>query len=259
MSTALVLRTGPAINVPDLLDVVNQLIIDINAQLLAFVVGNGQSITIAGGATGGTIATDGTNYTGARSYQPVGPDLNLAATAGRDVADGSSFLAAVMGNALGDSLTKTATIIGGVIGAFSITGTKLSTFQHAAVLGIVMDLAKPDAAFMAVIEGDSGLLLPGAAYAIGSNNSTPGSGFQYGLDLYRAAHDGYLQPSITKALIRSPNQVVFMEGAGAPVDGTTGDNFAGTGSVYIDYTNANMYFQTSAITTPVWKLVTRAA
>jgi hypothetical protein len=50
-----------------------------------------------------------------------------------------------------------------------------------------------------------------------------------------------------------------MTGAGAPTDGTTGDNFAGPGSLFVDITGANLYIQTSAITTPVWKIVTRAA
>jgi hypothetical protein len=63
----------------------------------------------------------------------------------------------------------------------------------------------------------------------------------------------------TKANIRMENNVVVMTGAGAPVDGTTGDNFAGPGSLFVDITGANLYIQTSAITTPVWKLVTRAA
>jgi hypothetical protein len=50
-----------------------------------------------------------------------------------------------------------------------------------------------------------------------------------------------------------------MNGAGAPVDGTTGHNYAGPGSMYIDTTGANAYIQTSLITTPVWKLITRDA
>ena len=53
--------------------------------------------------------------------------------------------------------------------------------------------------------------------------------------------------------------VVFFSGDGAPVDGTTGDNFAGPGSIYVDFTNANLYVNTGTITASVWKLVTRAA
>lgn len=51
------------------------------------------------------------------------------------------------------------------------------------------------------------------------------------------------------------NNVIIMQGAGAPVDGTTGDNVAGTGSLYINRTAGTLYIQTSLITTPVWVLV----
>jgi hypothetical protein len=69
---------------------------------------------------------------------------------------------------------------------------------------------------------------------------------------------GSVQP-YKKAEIRVSNDVVVMTGAGVPVDGTTGDNFAGPGSMFVDVTNANLYIQTGLITSPVWKLVTRAA
>jgi len=54
-------------------------------------------------------------------------------------------------------------------------------------------------------------------------------------------------------------QVAIFSGDGAPVDGTTGDNFAGAGSLYIDYTNANVYVNAGTQAASVWKLVTRAA
>src|ERR1051325_12174089 len=41
-------------------------------------------------------------YSDSHSYQPVGPDLNLAATAGSDDPTNPKFLAAVMGNVVGD-------------------------------------------------------------------------------------------------------------------------------------------------------------
>jgi hypothetical protein len=68
--------------------------------------------------------------------------------------------------------------------------------------------------------------------------------------------DGTLETTSTLVL---PSDVVVLVGAGAPVDGTTGDNVAGPGSMYVDTTGADLYIQTSLITTPVWKLVTRAA
>lgn len=53
--------------------------------------------------------------------------------------------------------------------------------------------------------------------------------------------------------------VVWMSGAGVPVDGTTGDDVAGPGYLYSDITNGNLYIQTAPVDAPVWKLVTRAA
>ena len=41
-------------------------------------------------------------------------------------------------------------------------------------------------------------------------------------------------------------------GAGAPVDGTTGDNIAATGGEYHDTTNGTVYVNTGTKTAPVW-------
>lgn len=194
------------------------------------------------------------NYSDSGSYQPVAADLNLATGA-----DGS-FLAGVMGNVLGDALADSAGYEAGVIGAYNVTTSNATTNPCGGVIGIVGDLAVgADGAVIAAIDGDSGVTTANAAFKYMMQNSTAGSGVDYGLDLYTAAHDGYLESAILKADIRCSNQVVWMNGAGAPVDGTTGDNFAGNGSLYTDRTNGNLYIQTSAITTPVWKLVTRAA
>lgn len=48
------------------------------------------------------------------------------------------------------------------------------------------------------------------------------------------------------------NNVTLFSGATAPVDGTTGDNYAGPGSLYIARDTGQHYIQTSLITTPVW-------
>lgn len=58
--------------------------------------------------------------------------------------------------------------------------------------------------------------------------------------------------------MRLRGTVIIMQGAGTPVDGTTGDNVAGIGSLYVDTINGNLYIQAAVITAPVWKLVTRA-
>ena len=61
----------------------------------------------------------------------------------------------------------------------------------------------------------------------------------------------------------SPNlgsvNVVFMNGAGAPTDTTTGKYFAQIGSLYSDSTNGNLYVNAGTMASPTWKLVTRAA
>jgi hypothetical protein len=51
----------------------------------------------------------------------------------------------------------------------------------------------------------------------------------------------------TKANIRMEDDVVVMVDAGAPVNGTTGDDFAGTGSLYVDSTAGVLYINTGAI------------
>lgn len=199
-------------------------------------------------------------YDGSSSYQPVAPDLTLDASAGSADGGDPSYLAAVMGNVLGEDLTKDANYIGGVIGAYSITGAKATSYPAGAVLAQITDgVEAADGAVVAYIDGDGSQTNANAAFKAMSNNSTSGSGFDYGLDLYAPAHDGYNELAILKADVRMSNQVVIMNGSGAPVDGTTGDNFAGPGSIYIDIAAGNAYLQTSLVTTPVWKLITRAA
>lgn len=53
--------------------------------------------------------------------------------------------------------------------------------------------------------------------------------------------------------------VILLAGATAPVDGTTGDNIAGKGSLYIAKDTGLLYLQTSLITTPVWTIVQAGA
>ena len=196
------------------------------------------------------------------SHQSVAADLTLGSASGS--ADGSDpdYLAAIMGNVLGADMASTqdANYIAGVIGAFSVTGTKRTTYPAGGVLAQITDgVTEADGAVVAYVDGDGSVTTANAAFKAMSNNSTPGSGFTYGLDLHSPAHDGYNALAILNADIRMTNQVCVLNGAGAPVDGTTGDNFAGIGSIYIDTTNGNAYLQTAVITSPVWKLITRAA
>lgn len=201
------------------------------------------------------------------SHQTVAADLNVVPTVGRTKAQGGSFIASIMGNIIGDALTKTGNYLAGLIGAISLTGTKASELPTGAVIGIAMDaVTEADGIFIAVVDGSdpSSVTRANAAFKARQLNANAGSGVDYGVDLHDVAVTGYLTDptlplAIAKAAIRCNNQVCWLNGAGVPVDGTTGDNFAEKGSLYTDITNGNLYIQTSAITTPVWKLVTRAA
>ena len=153
----------------------------------------------------------------------------------------------------------------GVVGNFPVIGTYANNGLMAGVMGIInTNTLSGDAAVMAFMAGDSGVTTARAAFGVAMAQTTGGSGFEYGIDLKMQdpVLDGGGPSSVipyTKANIRMEDDVVVMVDAGAPVDGTTGDNFAGPGSMYIDSTGANMYLQTGAIASPVWKLVTRAA
>lgn len=153
----------------------------------------------------------------------------------------------------------------GVVGNFAVIGTYANNGLMAGVMGIInTNTLSGDAAVMAFMAGDAGVTTCRAAFGVAMAQTTGGSGFEYGIDLKMQdpVLDGGGPSSVipyTKANIRMEDDVVVMVDTGAPVDGTTGDNFAGPGSMYIDSTGANLYIQTGAISSPVWKLVTRAA
>jgi hypothetical protein len=141
-------------------------------------------------------------YAEAGSFQPIAADLTLAAGAGKDSPD-TAFLAPVMGNVWGTDPTKTGNYLGGLIGFYSISGTGGSTYPKGAVLaGIGDGSTDADGAVVAFIDGDSAKTNARAAFAVMNNNSTPGSGFKYGLDLYSATRDGYPPVAFTEADIR---------------------------------------------------------
>jgi hypothetical protein len=201
-------------------------------------------------------STEGTATRGATfTVNPTGAFGSSTAT-NPSSAQGSS------GQVFGSNLSSTATYYIGATGRYLITGTNASTFAKAGVMGVVGNTTTTaDAAVMAWMDGDGGTTTARAGYAIGMTQSTGASGFDYGMDLQlqdAVGGGGSVQP-YKKAEMRVSNDVVVMTGAGAPTDGTTGDNYAGPGSMYVDITGANLYIQTGLITSPVWKLVTRAA
>lgn len=214
--------------------------------------------------TGPTLLIAAT-YDGTSSFQPVAADLELGADAG-NVGTNPKFLAPMMGNLLGADLTKAGAYLAGVIAALSVTGARATHYQVGAILGVIMDgVTDADGAVVAVIDGSdpSAATRANAAFAARMNNNHAGSGVDYGLDLLGPANEHFSGTgkalAIAKALLRSPHGVCYLEGDGVPVDGTTGDNFAGKGSQYHDYTNGEIYVQTGIISNPVWKKVTHAA
>lgn len=205
-------------------------------------------------------------YSTSGSHQEVAADLTLAAAAGSAGAGGDTdYLAAIMGNVLGADLTKIANYLAGLIGLYSVTGVKATTYPAGAVLaGIADGVTEADGAVVAYIDGDSAVTTAGAAFKVRNNNSHAASGFSFGLDLQDAAHDGYQavdKDFYLSAPVRLVNDVVQLVGSGVPTNGVsgTGAGVAGPGSQYTDFTNANLYINGNTKASPTWKLVTRAA
>jgi hypothetical protein len=140
---------------------------------------------------GGSITYSPTAFSDADSFQPIGPDLNLAAGAGVDDPD-TAYLAPIMGNVIGDALTEDANTIAGLIGKLSVSGARATTYPLAAVVGEVgEDSENADGSFVAAIGGDSGAVNANAAFGIDHLNSTAGSGFDWIVDGHKEAHNGY--------------------------------------------------------------------
>lgn len=193
------------------------------------------------------------------SFQVVAADLNVLPGVGTSVAGDSDFIAAIMGNLIGATLTKTKNYLAGVIGALSVTGVKSTTYPVGGVLGIISDaVTAADGALVAVIDGDSALTKANAAFKAMSNNSVPGSGFDFGLDLTSPGHDGFSDLVILKADIRMSNDVVMFSGTGIPTDGPsgTGAGFAGPGSIYCRRLNGSgaIFFNAGTKASPFWGL-----
>jgi hypothetical protein len=153
--------------------------------------------------------------------------------------------------------TTTFNHIAGVAGEFAVIGAYTNNAVMAGVMGIInTNTLSGDAAVMAFMDGDSGVTTCRAAFGVAMAQTTPGSGFEFGLDLKMQdpVADGGGPSGViayTKANIRMEDDVVVMVDAGAPVNGTTGDDFAGPGSMYVDITNAGTFISIQVlITTP---------
>lgn len=221
--------------------------------------GNWHVFAVAGTAVGSLTIPAGssllaapTEFSGADSYQPVAPDLNLAAGAGVDDPD-TAYLAPVMGNVIGDSLTKDANSIAGLIGKLSVTGPRASTYPVAAVIAEVGDGVEEGDGVVAVIGGDSEQTNADAAFAIDHQNSTAGSGFNWIVNGHKEAHNGYNAGVPLKGFARvAVNSVdlpvgiyfgVATDDAGI-VAQVGADNTVGDGSLYISHADgAGKLFQ----------------
>ena len=210
----------------------------------------------AGAAADKDLTALAETYAGRSSHQMVAADLTLGAAAGSSAEP--KYLAPIMGNLFGAALTATKNYLAGIIGAYSATGTRATTYPAGAVLGQITDgVTEADGAVVAYIDGDSALTKANAAFKAMSNNSTPGSGFDFGLDLLGAAHDGYPALAILKADLRLSSDVCHLSGAGAPVNGVsgTGAGFAGPGSQYTDRSAATIYLNSGTKASPTWASV----
>jgi hypothetical protein len=72
----------------------------------------------------------------------------------------------------------------GAVGNFAVIGTYANNGLMAGVMGIInTNTLSGDAAVMAFMAGDSGVTTARAAFGVAMAQTTPGSGFEYGIDL----------------------------------------------------------------------------
>ena len=136
------------------------------------------------------IANGRANVTGVADTVGAGATVGVRSILAVDSSFGSNdpsnpaSAQAVRGRITGANLTGNSNYLTGVTGQYLITGTNASDFLKAGVLGVVGDqTTTADAAVVAYLDGDGGLTTAGAAYGVSMKNSTPNSGFDYGLDL----------------------------------------------------------------------------
>jgi len=130
------------------------------------------------------------NVTGNANVVGGGATVGVRSILAIDSAFGSNSSAdpasaqAIRGRVTGSNLTKTRNYVAGVTGQYLITGTNASEFINTGLLGVVGDqTTTANAAVVAYLDGDGGLTTAGSAYGVSMKNSTPNSGFDYGLDL----------------------------------------------------------------------------
>lgn len=150
------------------------------------------NISVSGNITGGNInipngranVTGTANTVGGGATVGVRSILAIDSAFGSNDANDPASAQAVRGRVTGSNLTKTRNYVAGVTGQYLVTGTNASEFINTGLLGVVGDqTTTANAAVVAYLDGDGGLTTAGSAYGVSMKNSTPGSGFDYGLDL----------------------------------------------------------------------------
>lgn len=205
--------------------------------------------------TSSTLITFGqTPRADAGSFQHISPDLTVAAGVGTSDEGDSDYIAPIMGNIVGATLTKVHNILAGIIAKFSITGVRATTYPAAALVAEVGDgVSECDGGVVSVIGGDSGQTNGDAAFSIDHQNSVAGSGFDWVVRGARAAHDGYNAAVPLKGFaLVAINSVSLPVGLyfGVATDDAGivaqvgADNTIGDGSLYISHAdNAGKLFQ----------------
>lgn len=207
------------------------------------------------------------------SLQPLAADLNVLAAVGTSTATVPAYIAAMMGNILGASLTKTANYLAGVYGKYSVSGARSTTFPAGGVVGEAAGRCHGAVVALLGVHDDPNEAQVGAAFKVMSDNWTvpsdaSGRGFAFGLDLQidvtrsgQSYVNGYNKGDIRLGGdingTAAGNDVLIMRKAGAPTNGTSGDGAAnaGPGSLLIDTTNAKLYINTNTKASPTWTIV----
>ncbi len=167
------------------------------------------TITTTGNITGGNIdipngyanVTGNANTVGGGATVGVRSILAIDSAFGSNDANDPASAQAVRGRVTGSNLTKTRNYVAGVTGQYLVTGTNASEFINTGLLGVVGDqTTTANAAVVAYLDGDGGLTTAGSAYGVSMKNSTPGSGFDYGLDLQFINLNDTKSPALSLAI-----------------------------------------------------------
>lgn len=138
----------------------------------------------------------------------------------------------VRGEVDGTNLAGTYNYVAGVAGKYNIAGTNASTFPKVGVLGLIDGGTSADAAVMAELDGDTGVVNARAGYGIMTINSTSASGFSYGMDLQLQTIPGHtdFSQAFKVADIRLSSGTTISSGATNPATCVKGSIYLNTTS-----------------------------